>query len=170
MTPEPTARRAVLGDEREIARLRILMINDLWGPPNPGPWDDAAVAGIRAWLIEPATAATATAATTTAVFVVDAPDGPGLAASVIGAIEELLPSERNPTGRLGYVYGVATDTRHRRRGYSRLAMTALLDWYTERGISRVDLHASEFGDALYRELGFEDSHGTALTWHNPKLG
>ena len=126
---EAKARRAVPGDEDEIARL-------------------------RRWLADPDA--------DTAAFVVDAPDGVGLAASVIGVIVERLPGQYNRSGLFGYVYGVSTEQRWRRRGYSRLAMQALLDWYAERGVTRIDLHASEFGEGLYRELGFVDCNGAAL--------
>ncbi|NUR59788.1 MAG: GNAT family N-acetyltransferase [Catenulispora sp.] len=99
----------------------------------------------------------------TVFFVVDAPDAEGLAASAIGAVDQRLPNSRNPSGLSGYVYGVCTDDRYRRRGYSRLVMRALLDWYTAQGIPRVELHASAYGDALYRELGFTEPMGVALT-------
>ena len=42
-------------------------------------------------------------------------------------------------------------------------MTALLDWYEELGITRIELHASEFGEGLYRELGFAEPGGVAMT-------
>jgi GNAT superfamily N-acetyltransferase len=120
----------------------------------------AAVKKARAWLEAGDEAGTV-------CFVIDAPDGDGLAASAIGAVDERLPSERNPSGVSGYVYGVCTDERYRRRGYSRLVMRALLDWYIAQGIPRVELHASEYGDALYRELGFTEPFGAALTWWAP---
>jgi hypothetical protein len=42
-------------------------------------------------------------------------------------------------------------------------LQALLDWYADQGIPRIELHASEFGEALYRELGFAETKGVALT-------
>ena len=90
------------------------------------------------------------------------PSHGGLAATAIGAIDERLPSERNPSGRSGYIYGVCTDERYRRRGYSRRVLQALLDWYAEQGVPRIELHASEFGEGLYRELGFDDPTGRRL--------
>lgn len=33
-------------------------------------------------------------------------------------------------------------------------MEALLDWFRERGVRRVDLRASEEGEPLYASLGF----------------
>lgn len=152
------ARRAVPGDEYQIARLRGLMSSALFGPQQEGPWTDQTIARLARWLGDPDGA-------DTAVFVVDAPGGEELAASAIGTIDQRLPSPRNPSGTIGYVYGVSTDPRWQRRGYSRAAMTALLDWYGRRGVTRIDLHASEFGEGLYRELGFTDGRGVALSLH-----
>jgi len=162
----------VPGDENEIVRLRHQMARDVFGvePPSPDePNHVAALKLVRTWL-------EAGEGAGTVFFVVDAPEGAegaeggeggGLAASAIGAVDQRLPNARNPSGLCGYVYGVCTDDRYRRRGYSRLVMRALLDWYTAQGIPRVELHASEYGDSLYRELGFEEPAGVALTWWAP---
>jgi len=148
----------VPGDEEEIIRLRHQMAFAVWGVEAP-PADDvhhvAALKKARLWL---------ESGERTVCFVIDAPDGEGLAASAIGAVDERLPSYRNPSGLSGYVYGVCTDERYRRRGYSRLVMQALLDWYTAQGVPRVELHASEYAEPLYRELGFNDAGGVPLTW------
>ncbi|MBG0568247.1 GNAT family N-acetyltransferase [Actinoplanes sp. NEAU-A11] len=91
---------------------------------------------------------------TLAAFVADRPDGTGLAACVVGLIEERLGNPRNPTGLAGYVFSVATDPDMRRRGYSRACMTALLDWFRSRGVGVADLRASPDGEPLYAALGF----------------
>jgi GNAT superfamily N-acetyltransferase len=164
VTAEVRARRAVPGDEDEIIRLRHQMAFSVWGVEAP-PADDvhhlAALKKARTWL-------EAGEGAGTVCFVIDAPEGDGLAASAIGAVDERLPSSRNPSGLSGYVYGVCTDERYRRRGYSRIVMRALLDWYIAQGIPRVELHASEFGEALYRELGFAEPGGVPLTWWAPQ--
>ena len=152
--PPVAARRAVAGDEGEVARLRLEMSSTLFGPTEEGPWTGESLGRLARWLADPDA--------TTAAFVVDAPDGRGLAASVIGTYYERLPGPRNPSGLSGYVYGVATDSRWRRRGCSRAAMTALLDWFDQRGVPRIELHASEYGEGLYRQLGFTDPGGVAL--------
>ncbi|WP_194906860.1 GNAT family N-acetyltransferase [Catenulispora rubra] len=158
-TDEVLVRRAVPGDEEEIQRLRHQMAFAVFGATPPAPDEPnhvAAVKKVRTWLESGDEAGTA-------CFVIDALDGDGLAASAIGAIDERLPNERNPSGRSGYIYGVCTEERYRRRGYSRLVLQALLDWYADQGIPRIELHASEYGEALYRELGFEPPRGLALT-------
>ena len=158
MTSEPTARRAVVGDEEEIVRLRSVMWLAI-GRELPGgdPSIALSVERARAWLKAGETARTV-------AFVIDAPDGRGLVSSAIGAVDERLPNPLNPTGLRGYVYGVATDEAFRRRGYTMLTMRALLNWYAEQGILGIDLHASSYGEALYRRLGFTDAGGdTALS-------
>ena len=136
----------------------------VWGVEAP-PADDvhhvAAIKKARTWL-------EAGEGANTVCFVIDAPDGSGLAASAIGAVDERLPSYRNQSGLSGYVYGVCTDERFRRRVYSRIVMRALLDWYISQGILRVELHASEYGEGLYRELGFSEAGGVPLTWWAPQ--
>lgn len=161
---EVRVRRAVPGDEEEIQRLRHQMAAAVFGATPPAadePNHVAAVKKVRGWLEAGDEAGTA-------CFVIDAADGNGLATAGIGAIDERLPNQRNPSGRSGYIYGICTDERYRRRGYSRLVMQALIDWYTALGIPRIELHASEFGEALYLELGFADPVGRALTrWSAP---
>ncbi|GAB4048356.1 GNAT family N-acetyltransferase [Catellatospora paridis] len=59
---------------------------------------------------------------------------------------------------------MVTDAAYRRRGFSRACMTAVLDWFAERGVSTVDLRATADGEPLYRELGFAPVSHTALRW------
>jgi len=97
------------------------------------------------------------------ILVVDG-EGGRLAACGIGVVEQRLPGPHLLNGRIGQVVGVVTDLAHRRRGHSRAIMRELLDWFRERGVSRVDLYASAEGEPLYRELGFTDLPDPALYW------
>jgi GNAT superfamily N-acetyltransferase len=154
-------RRATSADAPEFLRLRKLMHDAFGEPDSPGPWEEAALKKLHAMFADPEG--------DTAGFVIDG-DQPGeLAATVLGVIDERLPSPRNPSGRLGYVFSVSTAPAYRRRGYARAAMVALLDWFERQGVSTVDLTASEFGEKLYRELGFADrsSFGVALRRNRP---
>ena len=63
---------------------------------------------------------------------------------------------------MGYVFNVCTDPRHRRRGYSRACLTALLDWYHDRGVRTVDLRTSASAQPLYRSLGFQLTRDPAM--------
>ncbi|SCF02795.1 Ribosomal protein S18 acetylase RimI [Micromonospora purpureochromogenes] len=149
-------RRAGPGDAAEIVRLRGVMLASMDGAePPPGPWQPAAREVLRERLADPVDLM--------AVFVVDAPDRPGvLAACATGTIERRLGGPGNPSGLTGYVFNVVTDPGYRRRGYSRACMTGLLDWYRDRGVLKIDLRASVAGEALYRSLGFRDTPGPTL--------
>jgi GNAT superfamily N-acetyltransferase len=97
-------------------------------------------------------------------FVVDGdrPGPPHLAASAVGRVEERLPAPGHPSGRFGFVFNVCTDERYRGRGYARATTEALLDWMAGRGVTRVDLHATEDAEHLYRSMGFTE-HSLALS-------
>ncbi|GGO72343.1 GNAT family N-acetyltransferase [Nonomuraea cavernae] len=142
------ARRATAADAAELVRLRGVMFADLPGQESEGDaWMRSAVEALRRRLDEPDPSMVA--------FVVERPDRPGeLAACAVGAVEFRLGGPRNPSGVSGYVFNVVTDLAYRRRGYSRLCVTALLDWYRDRGITAVHLRASTQGEPLYRSLGF----------------
>ncbi len=57
---------------------------------------------------------------------------------------------------------MSTDARYRGRGFARATTEALLDWFAERGVTRVDLHATPDAEHLYRDLGFRE-HSLALS-------
>ncbi|MEU8246700.1 GNAT family N-acetyltransferase [Nonomuraea sp. NPDC048916] len=142
------ARRATAADAAELVRLRGVMLAGMSGQEPVGEeWRESAKQTLRRRLDEPDP--------TMVAFVVERPDRPGeLAACAVGAVEFRLGGPRNLSGVSGYVYNVVTDEAYRRRGYSRLCVTALLDWYRERGIGTVHLRASRDGEPLYRSLGF----------------
>jgi GNAT superfamily N-acetyltransferase len=150
------ARRATADDAAELVRLRAVMIADLSLPDGDDNWREPSRQILAKRLDEPSA--------TMAAFVVDRPDGAGegLAACVVGTIEQRLGRPGDPEGRTGYVFSVATDPDMRRRGYSRQCMNALLNWYREAGLRRVDLRASPDGAPLYRSLGFTPSRDPAM--------
>jgi GNAT superfamily N-acetyltransferase len=140
-------RQGTPDDADELMRLRVVMLSTIPGAPapEPGPWLPAGAEVLRRQLADPADRL--------AAFVVERPEG-GLAACVVGAIDERLPGPSGPDPFKGYVYNVATDPAYRRRGYSRACMEALLAWYAHRGVRQVDLRASPDGEPLYATLGF----------------
>ncbi|MBP3616858.1 MAG: GNAT family N-acetyltransferase [Lachnospiraceae bacterium] len=60
------------------------------------------------------------------------------------------------TGRTGTVLNVYTNPEHRKKGYARQLMYALLSEAKERNLSVVELKATEDGYHLYKSVGFED--------------
>ncbi|MDI1462059.1 GNAT family N-acetyltransferase [Catellatospora sp. KI3] len=140
-------RRAVAADAAEIVRLRTVMLGAMAGEPVPdGPWQELVGANLRRLLADPAG--------DFAAYVVAGADGVGLLACAVGVIDVRLGGPLDPSGRTGYVSNVVTEPGHRRRGLSRACLSALLEWFAGRGVTSVDLRATEDGAPLYRELGF----------------
>lgn len=146
-------------DAPELVRLRRLMFLGMHGRDEPGPWERDAERMARRQLDRELPGGEWLGA-----FVVDG-EGPGplhLAACAVGRIEERLPAPRHPAGRFGFVFSVCTDERYRGRGYARATTEALLEWFAERDVTRVDLHASADAEPLYRSMGFSE-HSIALS-------
>lgn len=78
-----------------------------------------------------------------------------------------LPAPSRFDTRSGYVLSVCTDPEFRGRGFASAIMTSLLEWFTAAGITKVDLHASQFGVEIYRRLGFTEPKYPELTWRLP---
>jgi RimJ/RimL family protein N-acetyltransferase len=134
---------AVVEDAEELVRLRHVMLSSFDHVP-AGPWEDTAVETLQERLPEEDP--------TLVAFVIDRPGG--LAACAVGTVEYRLGGPKNPSGEVGYVFNVSTDPDYRRRGYARACMEALIQWYAERGITKIDLKASPDGEPLYSSLGF----------------
>jgi GNAT superfamily N-acetyltransferase len=64
------------------------------------------------------------------------------------------PGPSNLSGKSGYIMNISTEPRYRRQGIARCMMQTILDWLAEQGIQHVNLHATEVGRPLYRQLGF----------------
>jgi GNAT superfamily N-acetyltransferase len=96
--------------------------------------------------------------------VAEADDGT-IVASGIAAIHRWLPSPSNPSGLKGYVGSMATREPWRRRGIGRAVAEHLIDALAARGVTEIELHATEAGEGIYRSLGFSDEGNTELTLH-----
>ena len=155
-------RAATAHDIPELVRLRALLFErierDLGPPPPPPPaagdgWREACAAEFRARFADG----------TIGVFVVDGGAG-RLAACGIGLIDRRMPGPYTPTGEWGHTCGMVTDPAHRRRGHAGAIMTELMHWFADRGIGRVELHATSDAEKLYRSFGFAEHVEPALTW------
>jgi GNAT superfamily N-acetyltransferase len=159
VTARATARAATVADIPEIVRLAGVMF---------------AAMGVEAedpgWTLDGAEIVEDRLGDDLAVFVVDHPSGSGLAASAAGTVASRLPGPLNPAGRCGYVQWVATDPELRSEGRGRAVMTALLGWFDANGVDVVELHATPYGEALYRSLGFDDRGPVALRRRRPPAG
>lgn len=151
-------REAGPGDAAELVRLRRLMFLAMHGADGRGPWERHAEESARRLL------AGTDRGERLGAFVVegDGSGDPPPAACAVGTAEQRLAAPRHPEGRFGFVFGVCTDPRYRGRGYSRATTEALLDWFGEQGVTRVDLHAAPDAERLHRSLGFAE-HSTAFS-------
>jgi GNAT superfamily N-acetyltransferase len=148
-------RRAVEADIPELVRLRGVMFAAMDGVMDTTPgWEEPCADIFRVGLADGSIAA----------FVVDAPDGDGLASCGVATVAARLPGPGNLSGRYGYVQSMATDERWRRRGYGREVFAALVDWFEDEGISAIDLHATDDGEPLYRSFGFREGETIELRW------
>lgn len=89
-------------------------------------------------------------------YVIDGPDGT-LAACALGLVSPVLPAPAYPRGLSARVQLVATHPDHRRRGYARAVVSALLDRLADEDVTLFELHTSPQAAPLYRELGFSGS-------------
>jgi GNAT superfamily N-acetyltransferase len=145
------ARAATIEDASEVVRLAAVMYRSMGMDANVPSWVETATETFRSRL-----------GRDLAAFVVDRPDGEGLAASCAGTITHRLPGPSRATALTGYVQWVATDPEARSKGYGRAVMLALLDWFDGEGVGVVELHATPAGEPLYRDLGFSDGGLVAL--------
>ncbi|WP_051871272.1 GNAT family N-acetyltransferase [Streptomyces sclerotialus] len=162
-------RQARPEDAEELVRLRRLMFAAMDGIDQPGDWEAEAARIARRQLSGPNPVLGA--------FVVDADEadradgaddaaggdtGRRLAACAVATVEQRLPAPHHPTGRFAFLFNVCTDPAYRGRGYARATTEALLEWLAAQGVSRIDLHATDEAEALYRSLGFTE-HSTPLS-------
>ena len=145
------ARIAQSADAEEIVRLASVMFDSMGVIPPP-TWEVEALESLRHRL-----------GRKVASFAVDHPNvGDRLVAAATGTLDQRLPGPFLPSGRVGYVQWVCTDTAFRRQGLGRSVMTALLGWYDAQNVASVELHSTPIGEPLYRSLGFDDSVHRAL--------
>jgi GNAT superfamily N-acetyltransferase len=85
----------------------------------------------------------------------------------VGWLEEHMPSPYQLDARRGHISSMSTHPSHRRKGYGRLVMRALMDWFAERDIPRVDLRATPYGQPLYEAAGFRVLGGATMAWTRP---
>ena len=69
--------------------------------------------------------------------------------------------EDREAGRVAFIYDIAVDPAHRRRGYARLALAEIETWAREHGCAGVMLHVFGYNTPareLYRSVGFEETN------------
>jgi len=124
-----------------------------------GPWQATAVEWFAEQLASP---------DTFAAYVVEDPDA-GVVAGAAGNVFVHPPGPNDLTTVRGHLYNVSTEPAFRRRGLARACVVALMDWFeNETGVGQVELHATDYGIELYRELGFNESKYPSLRFRTTR--
>jgi len=71
-------------------------------------------------------------------------------------------SPDDPTPRRGWILNIYTEPEFRRRGIARQIMERIVAWCRAEGLLAVNLHASDFGRALYESMGFQPTNEMRL--------
>ena len=151
--PEPdrvVLRRAAAKDVPALVDLRSLMLSSMgWDVGGPdAAWRTAATWWFHEQLARPQQFAG---------FVIEHPVE-GVVCAALGTCDARAPSPDGLTGAHGHVFNIATEPGHRRRGYARACLDALLTWFhTETAVCAVNLNAAPDAVGIYRSAGFRPS-------------
>ena len=150
-----TLRRATPADAEDLTRLRGLMHLSMGTAEMTDAWREACEDAFRRRLVAPD-------------FVAYGVEDDGrLVSCGAGWLEEHLPSPGQLDGRRGHIASMSTEPEWTRHGYARQVFAALLGWFGEQGVPRVDLRATEAGRPLYEEFGFRVLGGATMAWTAP---
>jgi ribosomal protein S18 acetylase RimI-like enzyme len=147
-----TLRRATPDDAAALTHLRGLMHAAMGDDPSTPGWVAACEAAFTRRL----------AADDFVAYIVETE---GVAVSCgAGWLEEHLPSPGQLDGRRGHIASMSTEPDARRQGHGRAVFAALMGWFAERDVQRVDLRATPDGLPLYEEFGFRVLGGATMAW------
>lgn len=157
MPVTPAPRLATPADVDELVRLRRVMMDAL-GVPDEPTWAPTCADFLRATMADG----------TTGALVAEDPQRSGhLVACGVGSILNRLPGPATPDGRYGYISSMVTEPPWQGRGVASGIVTGLLAWFRDRGVHKVDLHASRAGEPIYRRHGFAEAEFPELRWRSP---
>lgn len=148
-------RRAEPADAPDLVRLRAQMLADMGrsAGDDAEPWRGMA----EDWFADRLLRRREFGA-----FVVEDPDD-GVVACSAGICDFHAPGPGNLTGVRGHVFNMSTLPAHRRRGYARACLEAVLEWFRDETDAQViNLNATQDGIALYRSVGFTAPRFAAL--------
>jgi GNAT superfamily N-acetyltransferase len=141
----PITRLATPADAPRLTALRVLMHDAIDGPHPRGPWVKACEEAIADRL----------ANDPTFIAYVTETDESGVVACMTGEVRPHLPGPDSLATVYGYAITGAAEPEHRRSGYTRDCMAALLDHFVELGCERVSTFTHWQGEKLCASLGFE---------------
>jgi GNAT superfamily N-acetyltransferase len=149
----PKLRRAGVTDAADLTRLRALMIRAMGNDPTVPGWAAACEQAFARRLAEP---------DRFAAWVVEVDGRP--VSSGVGWLEEHLPAPGAFDGRRGHIASMSTEPGAQRQGHARSVLGALMAWFAELEVPRIDLRATQDGRPLYESLGFRELGGATMAW------
>lgn len=158
VSPQLRLRRATVHDAPALVQLRSLMFSSMGSDvgSRDAPWRVAAADWFREQLEQPQEFAG---------FVIEHPDD-GVVSSALGSCDIRAPSPHNVSGAHGRVFNISTEPAHRRCGYGRACLTALLTWFDDdTRVSVVDLNATHDGAGMYLSAGFGEAAFPSMRLH-----
>jgi ribosomal protein S18 acetylase RimI-like enzyme len=76
-----------------------------------------------------------------------------------------VPQLWNPMGKESYIFNMYTIPAWRKMGIGSALLEKLLEESKARGISHIDLHASDLGRSVYEKYGFRPNKHYMFLWH-----
>ena len=93
----------------------------------------------------------------TTVHVVVAEANGTVVSCAMGQVIEQMPSP-STSSNSGRISNVATFPRHRRLGFTRATVEAVIEWFhDETDVDMISLNATEEGRSMYEQFGFADA-------------
>ena len=143
-----TVRDATPDDAEALVRIREVMLESFRGDVGTD-WQAEAVDELRAQL------------RSGSMVGVVAVDDAVVVSGALARVWRQLPGPGDDGSR-AWIFSVATEEGHRRRGHARAVVTHLVERLDAAGTARIDLTASEEGEPLYESLGFARSDAPLL--------
>jgi ribosomal protein S18 acetylase RimI-like enzyme len=144
-----TVRDADPDDAAALIRIRVVMLEGMGAELDDLTWVPAAVDEVRRQL------------ESGEMLGVVAEDEGSVICGALARVWQQLPGPGDD-GTRAWIFSVATEAEHRRRGHARAVVTHLVEHLDARGVARIDLTASAEGEGLYLSLGFAHSPAPLL--------
>jgi GNAT superfamily N-acetyltransferase len=151
-------RRATIQDVQALVHLRSLMFSSMGSDVGgqDAAWRVAAADWFREQLDMPEQFAG---------FVIEHTDE-GIVSAALGSCHVRAPSPHNVSGAHGRVFNISTEPAHRRCGYGRACLGALLTWFdTDTSVRVVGLNATPEGAGMYVSAGFGEAAFPSMRLH-----
>ena len=152
---ETTVRDATPADAADLVRLDAVLLDALGAVGDDG-WQQAATSSLRSSLTDGSVIG--------ALTILD----DHVVSGAMAAIWHTIPGPGHD-GRRAWIFGVATEPVHRRRGHARATLSRLLERLDEMDIRKIDLSSTSEGEGVYRSLGFAAAPFPRLVRRPPGL-